>query len=236
MGVSAAILAGGLGTRLRGVINDRPKVTAPVAGVPFISHLIRQLGSSGIRDVVLLVGYAADQIRAELGDRHRGVNLGYSEERELLGTGGAVRLALPLLRGKSVLLLNGDSYCDVDLRGFQQHHNAREAAVSMTLTFVEDAARFGRVETGPEDRIVRFEEKQPRSAPGWINAGVYLIERELLESVPAKTALSLERDLLPGWVSTHTVLGFRGEEFIDIGVPQSYARADSFFAARPAAV
>src|SRR5580704_10353473 len=102
--VKAAILAGGLGSRLRSVISDRPKVLAPVDGVPFLSHLLKQLGRARIDEAVLLVGYGANRVCTEFGDRHYGVSLKYSFEKELLGTGGAVRLALPLLRGKKILL------------------------------------------------------------------------------------------------------------------------------------
>jgi NDP-sugar pyrophosphorylase family protein len=228
-GVTAAILAGGLGTRLRSVIADRSKVLAPVAGAPFLSHLLKQLGRAGVHEAVLLLGYGASQVRAEFGDCQFGVNLSYSVETELLGTGGAVRLALPILRGKTLLVMNGDSYCNLDVNAFADYHLGHGGRVSLTLTWVEDASRFGRVALGPGGRITRFEEKRPLTAPGWINAGIYLIDRDLFEAVSPEAHISLERDLLPGWVSNHDVFGFRGGEFIDIGVPESYAQAGAFF-------
>jgi D-glycero-alpha-D-manno-heptose 1-phosphate guanylyltransferase len=226
--IAAAILAGGLGSRLRSVISDRPKVLAPVDGVPFLSHLIRQLGRAQIDEAVLLVGYGANRVSSEIGERHYGVNLKYSFEKELLGTGGAVRLAFPILRGKSILLMNGDSYCNLDLRAFVNYHHAHGESVSLTLTWVDDASRYGSIALGPDDRITQFEEKKPHPAPGWINAGIYLIDRELFEEVPPNTCTSLERDLLPKWIARHDVFGFRGGEFIDIGVPESYAQASAF--------
>ena len=228
-GITAAILAGGLGSRLRSVIADRPKVLAPVADVPFLTHLLRQLGQANLGEAVLLVGYGAEQVRAEFGESQCGVRLGYSYEKELLGTGGAVRLALPLLKGKTLLLMNGDSYCNLDVRSFVDNHRGHGGRVSMTVTWVENASRFGRVELGPTDTITRFEEKAPVPVPGWINAGLYLIDRELFEAIPANVPISLERDLLPAWVSNREVLGYRGGEFIDIGIPETYARADAFF-------
>jgi NDP-sugar pyrophosphorylase family protein len=225
--VSAAVLAGGLGTRLRSVVADRPKVLAPVAGRPFLAHLLGQLARAGVRDAVLLVGYGADQVKAAFGGEYGGVRLTYSAEPAPLGTGGAVRHALPLLRGRSVLLLNGDSYCDADLAALRDAH---AADATLTLTRVEDAARFGRVVLGAGDRVTDFGEKRPDPGPGWINAGVYLFRRDLLGAVPAGVPVSLERDVLPGWVRAGGVRGFRGGRFIDIGVPESYAAADDFFA------
>jgi NDP-sugar pyrophosphorylase family protein len=229
-GVTAAVLAGGLGTRLRPVVADRPKVLAPVAGRPFLAHLLYQLRRAGVREAVLLVGYGAEQVRDEFGDSHGGMRLAYSAEPEPLGTGGAVRLALPLLRSETVLLLNGDSYCDLDLAAFLRFHRERRAGASLALTHVQNASRFGRVVTGSGDRVERFEEKDPTPAPGWINAGVYLLARSLIESIPSGRAVSLEREALPGWVAAGGAFGFPGGgRFIDIGVPESFAAAQDFF-------
>jgi D-glycero-alpha-D-manno-heptose 1-phosphate guanylyltransferase len=229
--VTATILAGGLGTRLRSVTGCTPKVLAPVGGVPFLSHLIEQLSRANITNAVLLVGYGANQVRKTLGDRLSGVNLTYSIETEQLGTGGAVRFALPNIRGKTILLFNGDSYCDLDLRSFLKFHHGHGRKASMTLAWVEDASRFGRVGLGFGDHITHFGEKETIPSSGWINAGIYLVERELLEVLPCSSNISLERDLLPSWVACQDVFGFRGGEFIDIGVPESYAKADEFFRA-----
>jgi NDP-sugar pyrophosphorylase family protein len=233
-GVTAAILAGGLGTRLRSVVAERPKVLAPVAGRPFLAHLLEQLARAGVRETVLLVGYGADQVRAAFGNSHAGVRLTYSAEPEPLGTAGAVRFALPRLTGATVLLLNGDSYCDVDLPAFLAFHRGHDSGASLTLTRVEDASRFGRVRVGADNRVERFEEKDPAPSRGWINAGVYLIDRGLIEGIPAGRAVSLERESLPGWVAKGSTYGFRGGgRFIDIGVPESYAAGEAFFRAHP---
>ena len=230
-GVTAAVLAGGLGTRLRSVVADRPKVLAPVAGRPFLAHLLEQLSRAGVGEAVLLVGHGADQVRAAFGGSHAGVRLSYSAEPEPLGTGGAVRLALPLLRGETLLLLNGDSYCDLDLAAFLRFHRGRRPAASLALARVGDPARFGRVVTGPGGRVERCEEKDPAPAPGGINAGVYLIDRDLVTAIPAGRPVSLEREILPGWVGSGRAYGFAGGgRFIDIGVPESYTAADRFFA------
>ena len=231
-GVTAAVLAGGLGTRLRSVVADRPKVLATVAGRPFLAYLLDRLEHAGVRETVLLVGFQADQVQAAFGETYGRMKLEYSHEPEPLGTAGAVRYAMPLFANQTVLLLNGDSYCDLDLNAYLQFHRGHGAAASIALTHVENASRFGRVHLGTDNRVVRFDEKDPVPAPGLINAGIYLFERELIESITAGQPASLERDVLPKWVEKRGVHGFRGGgRFIDIGVPESYVAAEAFFAA-----
>jgi len=231
--ISVAILAGGLGTRLRPVVVDRPKVLALVDGVPFLSHILQQIARAKIDEAVLLVGHGAREVCSTFGNRKFGVNLRYSLETELLGTGGAVRLALPTTHRKTILLMNGDSYCHLDLRAFADYHFGHGGKVSLSLTWMDNASRYGRVALGPDDRMTGFAEKVTHPAPGWINAGVYLIERELFEILEPNRPISLERDLMPDWISKHAVFGFRGGEFIDIGVPESYAQASAFFRTIP---
>ncbi len=109
--VTAAVLAGGLGTRLRGVLADCPKVLAPVKGKPFLAYLLEHLAGQGLRDVVLCVGYGSEQVEAVFGRSYAGLRLAYSCEPAPLGTAGAVRLALPMLESDPVLVMNGDSFC-----------------------------------------------------------------------------------------------------------------------------
>lgn len=225
----AAILAGGLGTRLRSAVSDRPKVLADVGGRPFLTRLLDRLQCYAIRDVVLLVGHRADMVRAALGERYHDLRLHYSQEPEPLGTAGAVRQALHLLQTPTILLLNGDSFCEVDIDAFVQHHAEAGVACSLTLAQVGDTSRYGRVER-EGDRVTRFVEKADAGGTGWINAGVYLLQRDRLGELPGG-ALSLERDVLPRWVARHEVSGFASRgRFLDIGTPESYAEAEAFFA------
>ena len=182
-GVTAAVLAGGLGTRLRAVVADRPKVLAPVAGRPFLAHLLDQLAEAGVRETVLLVGHMAELVREEFGDWYREMRLAYSHESDPLGTGGAVRLALPHFHRESVLLLNGDSYCRADYPALMAFHRQTQGSASLVLTRVPNASRFGRVVVGAGGRVERFEEKDPTPTPGWINAGVYLLGREVIAGI-----------------------------------------------------
>src|SRR5437667_6347363 len=125
VGITAAILAGGLGTRLRHTVADRPKVLAPVGGRHYLAYLLDQLAGAGISEVVLLTGHRAEQVQSTFGESYAGMGLRYSAEPAPLGTGGAVRRALPLFSAPTILLLNGDSYCDVDLDAFVERHRQR---------------------------------------------------------------------------------------------------------------
>lgn len=224
--LTAAVLAGGLGTRLRPAVGDRPKVLAAVRGRPWLTYLLDQLAEAGVRDVVLLTGFEAEIVRSTLGDRYNDLRLRYSSEPEPLGTGGAVRRALPGLSSETVLLLNGDSCVSVDLAAFLDFHHQHGAKMSLVLTSVPDAARYGKVEVTPDGLITRFEEKRATGGAGWINAGVYLFHRALIAEVPPDRFVSLERDLLPGWVERRLCGGFRCPgPFLDIGTPEAYHRA-----------
>ncbi len=229
--VPVAILAGGLGTRLRPALGERPKVLAEVDGRPFLAYLLDQVAAAGLRDVVLCTGWHADQVERALGSVHGPLRLRYSAETEPLGTAGALRRALPWLAGDTALVMNGDSFCDADLAAaFAWHRGARSEA-TLLLVEVADTSRYGRVELGEDGAICRFLEKQAGSGAGWINAGIYWLARARIESLPPRTPLSLERDVLPGWVG-HGLSGLRTRaRFLDIGTPRSYASASAFFRA-----
>jgi NDP-sugar pyrophosphorylase family protein len=223
----AAILSGGLGTRLRPVVLDRPKVLAPLRKRPFIAHLLDQLADAGLPSVVLCTGHRGEQVRATLGDRHGPLKLAYSQEPAPLGTAGALRHALGRFCCGTVLVLNGDSYCDADLHNFLATHRERKARASIVLRHVEDAARYGSVQFNADGAITRFEEKNSSYGAGWINAGIYLLDRRLIEGIPEDRAVSIEREMFPAWVGE----GFFGHltegRFLDIGTPESYAAAES---------
>lgn len=177
--ISVAILAGGLGTRLRSVVGDRPKVLAPVLGRPFLMYLLDQLSEAGVRKVLLLAGFGGEQLQATFGDHYSGMALEYSMESKPLGTAGAVRYALPLLEEETILLLNGDSYCDFDLERFCRFHRERSHKASMVLTQVDNASRFGKVHLGNDDSITGFEEKESEFRP-WVDQRRDLLVRPQL--------------------------------------------------------
>lgn len=151
-----------------------------------------------------------------------------------LGTAGAVRLALPMLKSEPVLVINGDSFCRPDLASFFRRHEARRAAATLLLTRMPDTRHYGRVQLDDDGLIRAFAEKGEHDGPGWINAGVYLLSRQLLAEIPEQTAVSLEREIFPGWLG-RGLYGCASESpFLDIGTPASYAVAEEFFSARAA--
>jgi NDP-sugar pyrophosphorylase family protein len=157
------------------------------------------------------------------------MTLEYSSEPKPLGTAGAVRLALPLVLSRDLLVLNGDSYCRADLRAFRAAYEAGGRKPTLLLVEVSDASRFGLVELESGGNIRRFAEKTAEPVPGVINAGIYMLPSELVQSIPPGRAVSLEREMFPVWVSSG-LRGYRcGGPFIDIGTPETYAQASQFF-------
>lgn len=229
--VTAVVLAGGLGTRLRDVVADRPKVLAEFHGRPFLAYVLDALADAGIPRAVIATGYLGAMVREALGDRHGAMEVVYSEEPTPLGTGGAIRLAWARCSGETALVLNGDSLCEASLMGLLDRHAAVVAAGTLLLTRVEDSSRYGSVALDEHGAVTRFEEKRAGGAPAWINAGVYAFSAALIESIPVATHVSLERDVLPAWVG-RGLYGFAGSgRFLDIGVPADHARAADFLTA-----
>ena len=230
--VTAVVLAGGLGTRLSAVVNDRPKVLAEIGGKPFLAYLLDFLSTSGIHAVVLCTGFLGEQIRMRFGEKYGNLNLNYSQESSPLGTAGALRLALPLVKSESVLIMNGDSFCDANLKIFWEWHFSHDAGASILLVEMSDTRRFGRVVVNADGLVLRFDEKDEKGLPGFINAGIYLIKRHLLLEISEESSVSMERDIFPGWVG-HRLFGYRCKaRFIDIGTPESYASAADFFSSK----
>ena len=223
--MQAVLLTGGLGTRLRSVINDRPKPLAPVAGRPFLEYVVRELAASGIRELVFAVGYRGEMIQEAFGDGSRlGVRISYAFEETLLGTGGAVRNAAPFLTDPYFFVLNGDTFYRMDYGALSRLRGERELDLALVLRRVEDISRYG--EAVLEDgRLARFNEKTGERRPGTINGGVYLMNRALLDEIPPGK-VSLEQDLIPAWMREGRRLGGMVSDgyFIDIGVPEDYFR------------
>lgn len=223
--MQAVLLTGGLGTRLRSVINDRPKPLAPVAGRPFLEYVVRELAASGIRELVFAVGYRGEMIQEAFGDGSRlGVRISYAFEETLLGTGGAVRNAAPFLTDPYFFVLNGDTFYRMDYGALLRLRGERDLDLALVLRRVEDISRYG--EAVLEDgRLARFNEKTGERRPGTINGGVYLMSRALLDEIPPGK-VSLEQDLIPAWMREGRRLGGMVSDgyFIDIGVPEDYFR------------
>jgi NDP-sugar pyrophosphorylase family protein len=235
-GLDLVVLAGGLGTRLRPAVADRPKALAPVgaAGRPFLDLLLAWFHAQGVRRAVLALGHMAGQVEARLPDLRRrlpGMALAASVEPGPLGTGGALRLCLPYLSSDPVVVANGDSFVEADLAGFLAAFEDSGAPAGLVAVGVPDAARFGRLDLSPDGRrVLRFAEKDPSLAgPARINGGLYLFRRALLdERLPpaAGVAASLERDLLEPLAPAGPLMAFPTDgRFVDIGTPASLAAA-----------
>ncbi len=228
--ITAYILAGGFGTRLRQVVSDRPKVLAQVLGRPFVFHILDRLARAGLRRVVFCTGYMAGMLERLVGPSYRGMELFYSPEDEPLGTAGALRLALDRHPSELALALNGDSILDADLAPYLDWFASREYAAALLLARVEDKARYGSVSLDPEGRVLGFAEKG-QGGPGLINAGIYLLRSGALDSLTPGKPASLEVDVFPGLAQAEALGGFAsGGRFLDIGLPETYAQAGRFLA------
>lgn len=233
--VDTVILAGGLGSRIVGVLGNTPKILAPFWGRPFVDYLLDWLATSGARHVILSLGHLAEAVVIHLSKAHRsGVQIDTVVEPQPLGTGGGLRLALERVTSDRVLVLNGDSWTDVDLSEFFAAHMAGGADISMLVVEVPDCRRFGRVEVDSRGRITRFIEKdESRSGPGFINAGIYLFEPSALRLLKMSTGSRLEGDFLQK-LPSGSIYGYKSNaNFVDIGTPQSFIEAKSLIKPKP---
>ncbi len=223
----AIILAGGLGTRLRSAVPDLPKAMAPVAGQPFLSYLLQFLAGSGIRRVVLAVGYRADTIRDYFGVSYSSVKLTYSVEEEPLGTGGGLLRALSLVQDKFAFVLNGDTFLRLDYKDMASTtERYPNASLVVALRRVPDASRYGAaVVVG--DCLHSFSARG-KAGPALINAGCYLVRRDIFGRYPMPSKFSWEEDFLTARTSEIQPIAYRCDvPFIDIGLPVSLKDAQT---------
>ena len=223
------ILGGGLGTRLRPEYASGPKVLAPVNGRPFLSYLLQQLATAGFRQITLCVGYRAEQVEQWLGNGSTlGLVVNYSREEEPMGTAGALRLAYTrFTAGQRVFAMNGDSTLQVTFCSMYEAHMEHRPAGTIAVAEVADTSRYGTVEVKENGFVCGFREKSGQHSPGLINGGVYLFEPSIMDLIPAGRPVSLEHEILPVVVS-QSLLAFKScGYFIDIGVPEDLARAQT---------
>ena len=222
----AVILVGGEGTRLRPLTNGIPKPMLPVLNHPFLEHTIRYLSKYGITEVILALSYLPDVIKEYFGDGRRlGVRLHYTIEDSPLGTAGAVKNAEEYL-DSTFVVLNGDIFTELDIGAMFTFHRERKARATIALTWVDNPCAFGVIETDKNSRIQRFTEKPAPDevTTNWINAGVYILEPEILQQVPENAHYMFERGLFPRLLELgETMCGyqFRGQ-WLDMGTPEKY--------------
>jgi len=227
--VDAVILCGGLGSRLAGIVNDRPKPMAQIDRQPFLDILIDYFSRFGFRRFVLCTGHRSHVIRDYYGRKRNALEFVISDEPSPLGTAGAVRNAEALIRSNPFLVANGDSFCPVDLAGFYDFHSAKQALMSMTVVESEDTRDGGLVTIDDCQRIVGFQEKQSKRRGRYVNAGIYLFQREVFPLIPMGAKYSLEYDLFPKLTSKGGFAFVTSGSLIDIGTPERYESAKDFF-------
>ncbi|OHD55429.1 MAG: hypothetical protein A2Y33_11580 [Spirochaetes bacterium GWF1_51_8] len=229
--MKALILAGGFGTRLVHVVKDVPKPMAPVAGKPFLEYPLFSLKRQGITDIVLLTGHKSEMIESHFGGGSKfGVKISYSVETSPLGTAGAIKRAVDVFgigMDEQFLVLNGDTWFDIDFALFESFHRNGNRALSIALKYREDVRRYGAVKLR-DDSIEGFIEKSPALGDGFINGGIYMMTPAALDGVEDGKAVSFETFVMPRLLEGKSSVGGIpfGGRFIDIGVPDDYYLAD----------
>ena len=248
--MQAILLCGGMGTRLRSVVSDRPKPMADICGKPFLQYLLEMFRDKGITEVIFALGYMGEMIEEYFQDGSAfGLKIAYSYEEEPLGTGGAIRNALPKILEEEVLVLNADTYFPMDYQGLLRFHQENDGDFSLATRAVPDISRYGAVRRDSAGRILAWNEKlgdggqqpgegskqpiegnaqqaassSPKSLSGEINGGIYVMKKSLIAEIP-EGKHSLEQDCIPKWLSEgKRIFGlpFHGY-FMDIGIPKDY--------------
>ncbi|HRG28254.1 MAG TPA: nucleotidyltransferase family protein [Chitinophagales bacterium] len=224
----AIVLAGGFGTRLQTVVKEVPKPMAPVAGKPFLQYILDYLIAHKVAHVVLAVGYLRETIIDYFGDNYQSLSITYAVEENPLGTGGGILNACNQIKGDNVFVINGDTFFDVDLVELSAFHETNNALLTVALKKMEKFDRYGTVETDNEGRIIGFLEKKYLDE-GLINGGIYCLNKHIFHpELPA--AFSFEKEILEKEIVNRKIYGLRSEGyFIDIGIPEDYARAQDDF-------
>ncbi len=232
--MQAIILLGGQGTRLRAIYPDRPKALAPINGQPFIARQIEWLVHNDIDDLHMAAGYMADKIQNWLTQSRCAATVTLSSEPSALGTAGGLKFAAPYIRTDPFLVLNGDSLLpNLHFEGMLKVAQKRPTLLTMAVTPIEETGRYGTVAFDAEGRITTFREKTMR-ASGWVNGGVYLVKKALLDAIEPDKNISLETDIFPKLCAQRQLAVFPSEPpLLDIGTPEGIAAMESFFKSQP---
>lgn len=227
----AIILAGGFGTRLQSVVSDVPKPMAPINTIPFLNYIFDYLKFYNIERVVLSTGYLSEKISEYYKEEFNGIKISYTKEETPLGTGGGIRLAMLKCNTKNILVLNGDSFFDVNLNKYYNQYTSFHSDCTLALRKVDNAARFGTIKLGDMNVIKKFKEKDSIEKEGLINGGVYILNRDLfLAKTIEKNPFSIEKDFYETKINELNIFGFEYDGyFIDIGIPEDYTKAQDDF-------
>jgi D-glycero-alpha-D-manno-heptose 1-phosphate guanylyltransferase len=227
--MECVVLAGGLGTRLQGVIGQYPKCMAPVNGKPFLHYIFQYLEEQNCSRVILSLGFKHEVITEWLQTQNWPFVIDYVIEHEPLGTGGGISLALSKATEENVVVLNGDTMFRADLQKQLALHVASNAYATLALKKMYEFERYGVVVSNNDNVITSFEEKK-YMAEGNINGGVYIINKPALEAKNLHAKYSFEKDYLEAFVHEHKFMAWKSDEyFIDIGIPEDYKKAGEDF-------
>lgn len=221
--MQAILLAGGLGTRLRSVVNDRPKPMALIGDKPFMEYVVHELSRYGIDEIIFAVGYKGSMVEEYFGDGSRfGVKVSYAYEEELLGTAGAIKNAGRFVTEDTFFVLNADTFYQMDYGRLLRVKAENRLEMALVFREVPDISRYGAAVLDGA-MLAGFNEKTAEKRPGTINGGVYLMNRELLSEIP-EGKVSLENEMIPKWMAEGRRLGgfVNDGYFIDIGIPEDY--------------
>ncbi len=217
--IDAVILCGGMGTRLQDVLNDKPKPMADFQNRPFLDLLIDYVGNFGFKRFILCSGYKGDLIKEYFEKKEGGKTYVISQETSPLGTAGALKNAESRIHGDIFLAMNGDSFCPIDLNSFLNFHQFKNALASVALAPIEDANDYGGVVLGENDEIISFDEKTDASPSDWVNAGIYIFNKEVFNYIPPRKKVSLEHEIFPS-LTGKGLFGFTSHsQLLDIGTP-----------------
>lgn len=227
--IPVIILAGGLGTRLQGVLPNTQKVIASVGGRPFLEIVLGKLAKAGFVNIILATGYNSEQVESVVNKNlFPSLNIVISREKHPMGTAGAVKLAIEKIDEQQIMVLNGDTFFLCDYSKFINFHHTKESECTLLLRREKDGSRYGSVKLEDDNRIKDFSEKT-FLGECLINAGAYIIDRKIISMIPSCRFFSLERDLFPLLVlNCKNLFGtVQNGVFIDIGTPQSFIKANN---------
>ena len=221
-GIDVVILCGGRGKRLRSAVKDRPKPMAEVGGVPFLDIIINFLAAQGFKRFILCIGYRGEYIQRYYRARKTNLEFIFSKELYPLGTGGAIKNALNLIKNDVFLVLNGDSYCDLNYCELINFHLEKKCLITMVAFEVAESKDYGTVTIDDDNRIVSFHEKIANRDKAYVNAGIYCMNKEVFLVMPDRKKFSLEYDFLPTIVNNQCLAYVTKHPFFDIGTPERY--------------
>ena len=228
--MKAIILAGGVGTRLRPLSCTRPKLLFPILNKPLLDWTLERLAETGVNGVTLAVKYMAESFMQRYGESKHGIKISYSIEKKPMRTGGAIKYAEELIgHEETFLVLNGDIFTTIDYKALIKKHKQNKAVATIALYRVEDPSRYGTVKLTEENRVTQFIEKAPQGkAPSnLINAGIYVLDPEIFNYIPAGRPVSIEHEIFPKLAKEGKLFGHEFKEiWIDIGKPADYLKAN----------